>query len=146
MNYTRCVLRVRLVVAGIFSILAVNACGARGDGVAERCLLIDLQREAGVELLPYLQTFAKANGLDAAEASVIFDFVLRQNDKRVADIIYRVGMAEFGAQLAFFRIDKETAVELLTEFDKFVETEINTRYSVRRCEDVPDYGIPAISY
>lgn len=113
--------------------------------VAERCVLVDLQQKKGKELFPYLDAFALANRLAPEKSHPIApSYQRRDGDVIQAEVIYTIGMGQFGAELSLFRSDKSKNADLLAAFDKFVTQEVAPRYKTTRCADVPDYKLPEV--
>ena len=127
------------------TVLLPAACNAMTATVAERCVLIDLQAQAGHELVPTLDAFAEQQGLVADKSHPISpSYERREGDRVIADVIYTMGAGKFGAELSLFRFDPKRNEDLLTAFDALVENEIKPRYDVTTCEEVEGYELPIV--
>lgn len=125
--------------------LLITSCHAMTPTVAERCVLIDLQGQAGKKLIPMLDTFAEAHGLIPDKSHPISPSYERREGKSVyADLIYTIGMGRFGAELSLFRFDPSRNADLVAAFDVFVQQRIAPKYKVTRCADTPDYQLPEV--
>jgi hypothetical protein len=136
-------------LVGALSVIALLisyvGCHAVTKIVAERCVLVDLQQAKGKELLPYLAAFAEAHQLVAEKSDPIEPIFQRRDGEAIhAEVIYRMGMGRFGAQLALFRYDEVHTGDLPVAFDEFVDHEVSSRYKVTRCTDVPGYQLPEV--
>jgi len=110
---------------------------------ASRCILVDLLQKEGVKALPKLDVFSSSHGLVADRSHWTGpQYQLLDHGQLVAEISYRMGMGEFGANLAFFSYSPEKSSQLLDSFDSFVEGDLSKAFSTRRCSDVPGYANP----
>ncbi len=110
---------------------------------ASQCFLVDLQQKDGAEALPILGDFASSHGLTADRTNPLVPrYQLLNGDKLVAEISYRMGMGEFGAELAFFQYQPEKSEALVAAFASFVEGNLSKSFATRRCSDVPGYANP----
>lgn len=129
----------------LISMLFTASCDAMTPTVAERCVLIDLQQERGKELLPLLEAFAKAHGLEPEMSHPIHPRYIRGVKERSrAEVKYLLGVGSFGALLTLFRFDDRQDTDLPEAFDQFVGREVASRYKVTQCADVPEFQIPSI--
>ena len=128
----------------MFSVSAMSACQP-AKTVAERCYLVSLQQEKGRDLIPFFDEFARKNGLDSDKSSPFaFHYSFMSGESESVLISLSFGIGEFGTQLALFRFDESHNVELVEKFDAFVTGDLAERYEVKKCTDVPDYGLPQI--
>jgi hypothetical protein len=121
---------------------SVYSCGSSSATIAERCVLVDLQQEAGRELLPALERFAQENDLVADLSHPIAPrFHKTDSGTLVAEISYGIGMGEFGAVLSLYRFNRESSVDLLQAFDVFVDR-TSTELDVTPCAEVEGFQTP----
>lgn len=122
-----------------------TSCSAMTATVAERCVLIDLQAEAGKELIPALDEFADNHGLIVDKSHPISpSYERREDDRLIADLVYTISMGRFGAELSLFRFDKDRSDDLLEAFDALVEETIRPAYGVTDCQEVDGYELPVV--
>jgi len=134
-------IRLPLLVMCFFS----ASCSAMTATVAERCVLIDLQGEAGKQLIPVLDGFAENHELVVDKSHPISpSYERREGEQLIADLVYTIGMGRFGAELSLFRFDNERSGDLIEAFDTLVEEEIRPKYKVTACAEVDGYELPVV--
>lgn len=129
-----------VLAAGLF------ACGQSKFTTADQCLLVDLKAEQVNELAVDLDAFAQANGLVADTTLPIAPlYLLRADGKKIAIVTYSVGVLESVSEVALFRFDSRGSEKLARAFEQFVNREVQPRYGVNRCAEVPGYSLPKAS-
>ena len=110
---------------------------------ASRCFLVELRHEEGGEALPLLDAFADANGLVADRSQHdATRYQLLNGNKLVAEVSYRIGAGESGAELAYFQYREGFGDEVLASFDTFVDGTISKGFPTKQCSDVQGYSMP----
>jgi len=125
----------RYVLLLAVSLLAPTSCDAMTSTRAERCVYVDLQARQGLELLPLLDEFAESTGLVADKSHPINPRYARRSRSgdSEAEVSYRIGMGEFGAELALFRYEVGVNAELVERFDRFVAETVAAKYGITPC-------------
>lgn len=124
--------------------VAFVGCDVTTKTVADRCVLVDLQAQAGRKLIPLIDEFAKRNRLVPDKSHPINPRYQRKlDDELIEEISYTIGMGKFGAELSLFRY-RETGKEILEAFDKFIDEEVVPQYGVTNCRAVPGYEMPEV--
>ena len=130
----------------VWLLACASGCGRNDFVEAELCLLIDVRKVGDSALVPDLEAFAEANGLEVDRTLPIPAlYTLNDGGRKVALVSYSVGKPETGSELALFRFDVPGSAGLANALGEFVDRKIKPRYATYRCADAPGHVQPKAS-
>lgn len=138
-------MRLGLFVLSLFSVWPLIACADKEIIKASRCIVVDLQGQSGLLIVPILEEYADAHHMHADMTDPgNYRFKRKVGGLEYYEIMYTMGMGPHGAILTVFNYHDLVDEDVEKQFDEDLLGRVSHVAETASCESIPGFSVPVM--